>query len=109
MTLSARRIALQGVGFAALALAVQGFAPLDQAVQAQALAQALALPGGVGAGGQISQSEWLRRPLWIRDRPREGVAQAAVGAVGADRTAVDTQGARKRRRAEEELLLILIA
>lgn len=58
MSLSARAIALQGVGFGPLQMAMQGFADVEVVVQR---IERSAGYGSAGPGGQISRSEFLRR------------------------------------------------
>lgn len=108
MSLSPRRIALQGLGAGALALALQGFAPLPvDAVQPPA-DEAQGFHGG---GGQVRMSEWLRRlkeraeadRAAVSVRPAPAIARAA--AAGPQRAA--TSVAKRRRREEEALLLQL--
>lgn len=94
MSLSARNIALQGFGAASLFIALQGLLSVD--VPAPSAPPMLA----GGGGGQISQSEWLRR---------YGPVQSQVVA---EQLVSDLKDARdelrkKRRRNEDEILLIL--
>jgi hypothetical protein len=96
MTLDARRIALQGIGYVAIAIASQGFLPLDQVVQPQPVVMS------GGGGGQVSQSEWLRR-----FKAPEPQTEPLVVAEAIDLAKAAREAKRKRLRAEEELLFIL--
>ena len=94
MSLDARRIALQGVGYVALALATQGLLPLEQAVL-QPRPPLLASGGGPGA--QVSLSDWQRRYPVTTPAPAALVAQVDAAALAA----------RRKRRRNHELLLLL--
>lgn len=88
MSLSPRAIALQGVGYGALLVALQGLVAVDAGVAPSGLSGG----GGYGAsaGGQISRSEWLRR---FGDG---AVVPAAARA---------SKSKRRRRREEEDIEL----
>lgn len=109
MTLSARSIAVQGVGAgvsvgigtALLALAVQGFVPLAQPVVMPGDAA-----GAIGSGAHITRTEWLRR------LQRRGEDDGAAGAHAGSQALAQAQRlalVRKRQRAEEEVILIAMA
>ena len=111
MSLNARRIALQGIGAGALALAVQGFTPADvvQPPAPQPFAQAGS--SGSAGRGQMSNDEW-RRLKQQRTAHAPAAAALANGFAlpepSAAPSAIDAQAARiaKRRREEETLFLL---
>jgi hypothetical protein len=96
MSLSARRIALQGFGAGALFVALQGLVPVTQVEPPPPVV------GATGGGGQVSQSEWLRR---FGPKP-EQVDQVAI-ADSIDQAKAARDAMRKRRKREEVLLLLL--
>lgn len=104
MTLSARAIALQGIGLPALLVALQGLVPTSEAVAAP---QSDSPGGGVVSSATISMSEWLRL---AKKRPVE--ALEAKGAPTQQANAADALEAApatrtKRRRREEELFILM--
>lgn len=95
MTINARRIALQGIGYVAIAIASQGFLPLDQVVQPQPQVSA------GGGGGQITKSEWLRR---LQPEQAQPALVASVDPAALAKAARDAKR-KRRQRAEEELII----
>lgn len=102
--LSARAIAMQGLGFGPLYVSMHGLVPV--------LEPAVSASGGSGGGGAyssatISMSEWLRR---IERRALDALKAEAVAepqAAAVDARAVASAARTRRRRAEEELLLLM--
>lgn len=94
MSLSSRRIAVQGLGAGALFVALQGLVQISQVEPSPPFV------GASGGGGQISQSEWLRRRA-----PLAGVDQVVLSEP-IDQAKAARDAMRKRRKRQEVLLLL---
>lgn len=105
MTLDARKIALQGIGYGPLPVALQGL--FDRVSVAQAEVGGGGNGGGVVSSATLSMSEWLRRIEKQAAEAQTAVAAPVPLAAPIDATAAASAARRRRRRAEEEFLLLM--